>query len=220
MRTALRRVRSDQKSVTFPSSAGFQGTCVSYSFYTIHERDQSITLARCSSRLLGSRSRPRSFGRDVAVKDPNLMPKNNVSAYHTGPMASSCTCRAQTPVSEALSQTLPTTYLTFLTDKLRAKPFRVKFGGQNIIGFHATALEGATVLPIVAAGQSMPKLTGRTPDAAVAEGSTHRSVAESTYVREQVWNSDVGKLRCVCGASQRRPHSREASVTDAGDGWM
>ena len=112
------------------------------------------------------------------------MPKNNVSAYHTGPMASSCTCRAQTPVSEALSQTLPTTYLTFLTDKLRAKPFRVKFGGHNIIGFYATALEGAVAYR--GSAGAVPKPAGRTPGAAVAESSTKR--------REQVWDSDVGEF--------------------------
>ena len=76
------------------------------------------------------------------------MPKNNVSAVPHGPdgvelhlpdLSSSNTDR--------LARRYLPTYLTFLTDKLRAKPFRVKFGGQNIIGFYATALEVATVLP-------------------------------------------------------------------------
>ena len=122
-----------------------------------------------------------SKGRDFAVKDPNLMPKNNVQAVPHGPdgfelhLSSSNTGYRHT-------EALPISPM--LTGLVEAKPFRVKFGGHNIIGFYATALEGAVAYR--GSAEAMPKPAGRTPDAAVAESSTGR--------RAQVWNSDVGEF--------------------------
>ena len=122
-----------------------------------------------------------SKGRDFAVKDPNLMPKNNVPAVPHGPdgfelhLSSSNTGYRHT-------EALPISPM--LTGLVEAKPFRVKFGGHNIIGFYATALEGAVAYR--GSAGAVPKPAGRTPGAAVAESSTKR--------REQVWDSDVGEF--------------------------
>ena len=114
-------------------------------------------------------------GRGFAVKDPNLMPKNNVPAVPHGPDGVELHLSSSNTGYRGVS---------YLTDKSRAKPFRVKFGGHNIIGFYATALEGAVAYR--GSAGAVPKPAGRTPGAAVAESSTKR--------REQVWDSDVGEF--------------------------
>ena len=85
--------------------------------------------------------------------------------------------------------------VTYLTDKAREKPFRVKVGGGNIIGFYATALEGAIAYRESAG--AMPKPAGRTPTAA-AEGKlawpAKLSESRGSERRRQVWDSDVGEF--------------------------
>ena len=80
------------------------------------------------SEVTSNRHAYRASGSgDFAVLDPNLMPKNDVPAVPHGPNG----------VELHLSSRSKTGYqgVTYLTDKAREKPFRVKVGGGNIIGF-------------------------------------------------------------------------------------
>ena len=122
-----------------------------------------------------------SKGRDFAVKDPNLMPKNNVPAVPHGPdgfelhLSSSNTGYRHT-------EALPISPM--LTGLVEAKPFRVKFGGHNIIGFYATALEGAVAYR--GSAEAMPKPAGRTPDAADHAADPRSPRAAPVAERRQV----------------------------------
>ena len=122
-----------------------------------------------------------------AVLNPNLMPKNDVPAVTHGPGG----------VELHLSSRSKTGYqgVTYLTDKAREKPFRVKVGGGNIIGFYATALEGAIAYRSNAG--AIPKPAGKTPTAA-AEGKlawpAKPSESRGSERRTQVWDSDVGEF--------------------------
>ena len=90
-----------------------------------------------------------------AVLDPNLMPENDVPAVPHGPDG----------VELHLSSRSNTGYqgVSYITDKPRAKPFRAKVGGGNVVGFYATALEAAVAYRQSAG--AMPKPAGRVPTA-------------------------------------------------------
>ena len=123
-------------------------------------------------------------GQRFAPNDPDLMPKNNVPAVPHGPDG----------VELHLSSS-NTGYrgVTYLTDKARAKPFRVKVGGGNIIGFYATALEGAVAYR--GSAGAIPKPAGRTPTAATKAGWPARSSEALGHERrKQVWDSAIGEF--------------------------
>ena len=89
-----------QKSVTFPSSAGFQGTCVSHSFYKIlHDpRARSINQSPLQSVHPGCLDPGRALvhlAEILRLKILTSCRRTMCQPYHTGPMASSCTCRVK-----------------------------------------------------------------------------------------------------------------------------
>ena len=117
--------------------------------------EQSVMQADHSEVTLNRHAHRASGSGSFAVLDPNLMPENDVPAVPRGPDG----------VELHLSSRSKTGYqgVSYVTDKPRAKPFRAKVGGGNVVGFYATALEAAVAYRQSAG--AIPKPAGRAPTA-------------------------------------------------------
>ena len=104
--------------------------------------EQSVMQANHSEVTSNRHAHRASGSGGFAVLDPNLMPENDVPAVPHGPDG----------VELHLSSRSNTGYqgVSYITDKPRAKPFRAKVGGGNVIGLYMR-LRWKLRLPIVRA---------------------------------------------------------------------
>ena len=105
--------------------------------------EQSVMQAGHSEVTLNRHAHRASGSGSFAVLDPNLMPENDVPAVPRGPDG----------VELHLSSRSKTGYqgVSYITDKPRAKPFRAKVGGGNVVGFPSMQRRWKLRLPIVRA---------------------------------------------------------------------